>query len=363
MNRMIVGRFNWFLITAIAAYMASSIVVSATRLMAEDKSAADVVVFRGSYPGWPWVAKTPSGKLVCVWREGTAHEYSSEGRLQWSASIDAGMSWSEPATIVDAPEVDDRNVAITCLTETQWLVCYNSYTKDRVSQVWTVRTENAGQSWQTPQLVCDLDARTRSAIVPLSTGEFVLPFYRAPGDQALVGLSVDRGKTWTVVEIANGPGFVGDEWDLVELPDGRLAGIIRNSAPVEKEDDRGWFYLVESRDRGRSWSSARRTNLRDTRSTSPAQIFLHEGRTVVLYSNARMVSVVMATTDDPTLLRWNTDHLFECYHYRSDHAAIQDGSYPVSVALGGRRRLIVDYVHDGDSKTISGYFVELPQAW
>ena len=52
-----------------------------------------------------------------------------------------------------------------------------------------------------------------------------------------------------------------------------------------------------------------------------------------------------------------------CYRYREDGRPISDSSYPVSVSVGGNRRFIVDYQHDGDDHLVTGYFVELPQAW
>lgn len=334
------------------------------------KSAPDVVIYQGSYPGWPWISRTPSGRLVCVWREGTVHEFSAVGRLMLSQSRDQGKTWTPAVTFLDEPGVDDRNVAIQCLSNRDWLVCYNSYAPDpnnpkapALSRTYTLRTTDAGRTWSAPRLVCDLDARTRSAPIKLKTGELVLPFYRAPGDQSLAGVSRNHGDSWEIVELANGPGFVGDEWDVVELPDGRLLGMIRNSAPNPTPETRGWFYQTESRDRGRTWTPAQRTNLRDTRSTSPAQIFLHHGRPVVLYSDARMVSVVMAITEDPAFLKWDVDHRLPCYVYRPDQKPIRDGSYPVSAAIGAQRRLVVDYVVDGDFHAIAGYFVDVPLAW
>lgn len=327
------------------------------------KNAPDVVVYRGAYPGWPWVARTPGGKLVCVWREGIRHAYSAEGKLMFSQSADGGRTWSKAATILDVPDVDDRNVAILCLSDTDWLVSYNSYTRELVSRTITFRTLDGGRTWSAPKLVCNLDARTRAAPVRLSSGELVLPFYRAPGEQSLAAVSADDGLSWDVVEIANGPGFAGDEWDLAELADGRLVGIIRNNARSDAPGEMGWFYKTESRDRGRTWTQPVRTNLRDARSTSPAQVFLHHGRPVVLYSVARMVSVVMATTDDPQLVNWNVEERLPCYAYRADGQPIADGSYPVSAAVSGQRRLIVDYVHDGDFHAIAGYFVDLPASW
>lgn len=41
----------------------------------------DVVSYQGSYPGWPWTTSGTDGTLYCVFREGTMHDYSAEGRL------------------------------------------------------------------------------------------------------------------------------------------------------------------------------------------------------------------------------------------------------------------------------------------
>lgn len=326
------------------------------------KATPDVIIYRGSYPGWPWVARTSSAKLVCVWREGTVHSYSSTGKLMLAESTDEGKTWSALRTIHDEPDVDDRNIALLPLSDDEWLVCYNTYTKDLVSRTFTLRTIDGGKKWSKPQLVCDLDARTRSAPIKLSTGRLVLPFYRAPGDQSLAALSDDGGNSWDVVEVANVPGFIGDEWDVCEMPDGRLVGIMRNNLRREDGTYDGTFYKTESRDRGNSWSKPMRTNLCSLRNTSPAQIFLHNDRPVVLYSNARMVSVVMAASDDPDLLVWKVEKQLPCYQYRPDGKPIADGSYPVSVSVGDNRRFIVDYQHDGDDHLIAGYFVELPQS-
>ena len=323
------------------------------------KSKPDVVVYRGMYPGWPWVTRTPGGKLVCVWREGERHVFSAAGKLMLSTSDDQGRAWSKPRTFHDEPGIDDRNVAILALSDTDWLVAFNTYTADNKSRVFTLRTGDGGQSWAKPQLICDFDARTRAAPLKLSTGELVLPFYREPNIQSFAAVSGDDGKTWKLVEIENHEGFLGDEWDACELPDGRLVGIIRNSAP--KND--GTFYKIESRDRGHAWTRPVRTNLRDTRSTSPAQIFRHQGRPVVLYSDARMVSVAMAVSDDPQLIQWQVNERFPCYRYREDGRPIVDSSYPVSVSVGGNRRFIVDYQHDGEDHLVTGYFVDLPRTW
>ncbi|MCX7394969.1 MAG: sialidase family protein [Planctomycetales bacterium] len=323
------------------------------------KTTPDVVIYRGSYPGWPWVAKTPMGRLLCVWREGTVHEYSPDGRLMLSSSDNGGTTWTMAKTILDVPHVDDRNVALLCLSDTEYLVTFNSFMQDQVSRVWVMQTDDGGKSWSIPQMILNEDARTRAAAVRLTNGDLVLQYYRGAGEEALLAISTDRGCRWTTRAIPNAPGFMGDEWDFLELADRSIVGILRNAAPTANSESRGWFYKTASRDHGRTWTQPTRTDLRDVRSTSPAQLFLHQGKPVVLYSNARKVSVVMATTDDPELVRWNVDQQQLCYIYLSDGVPINDGSYPVSVPLFEDRRLVVDYVHDGDSRTISGYIVDM----
>ena len=326
---------------------------------AKTASATPLTLYRGKYPGWPWICRTPGGKLVCVWREGDRHNFSSTGKMMLTESDDQGVTWTTPRTFYDEPGIDDRNNAILALSDNEWLVNFNTFTSEGVSRTMTLRTRNAGKSWEGPYLVCDQDARTRAAVVRLSTGELVMPFYRGGGEIALAGISTDGGSRWDVVEVPNAPGYMGDEWDLCELADGRLIGILRNNAP----QGGGWFYKTQSTDRGRTWSTPVKTNLRDRRATSPAQIFLHEGRPVVLYSDARMVSVVMAISDDPNFVEWQVDQRHPCYRYRADGQPIVDGSYPVSVPVGPSKRFVVDYFHNGDDHLITGRFVDLPAAW
>ena len=322
------------------------------------KSAPDTVVYNGTYPGWPWIDKTPSGKLLCVWREGTAHGYSASGRVMLSTSVTSGTSWSAASTIVDAALIDDRNAAIAAFSDTDWLICYNTYTSGGVSRAMTTRTTNGGVTWTPPQAISPLDARTRAAPIKLSTGNLILPYYEnSPSPKSLAALSDNNGQTWTTVEVPNGPGFLGDEWSIVEMPDHSLAGIVRNTG-----DGSGYLYMTKSTDWGQSWSTPVQTNLRDTRLTSPAQIFLHDGKPWVLYDDARMVSVAMATTNDPNLITWDIDQKVTPYQYRADGQPISDGGYPCSVALSGGQRLIVDYVIDGGTRAINGYVVSLPVA-
>lgn len=323
------------------------------------KSQPDVIVYRGGYPGWPWVAKAGAGKLVCVWRDDSVHGFSASGKVMWSESRDNGKTWAAGRIVVDEPGVDDRNAAVVQLPDGAWMVCYNTYTSKAVSRSNVVVSKDRGAHWTRPVTIADLDARTRAAPLALSSGDLLIPFYKAPGNGALAARSSDGGKTWDVAGVPDVKGFVGDEWTALEVEPGRLIGIIRNSG-VPRD---GYFWKTESRDGGRRWSRPVKTNVQSARHPSPAHLDLHGKTPVLTYADRRMVSVSMVTTRDHEFARWDVEKRLPCYQYRPDGKPIRDGSYPVSVAVGRHRRFIVDYEIRPEGKQIAGYFVDLPHSW
>lgn len=168
------------------------------------------VIFEGSYPGWPWVAAGKDGKLYCVFREGTIHDYSPSVRVRFTRSTDQGRTWSRAETIVDAPEVDDRNAAIVELPDLSLLVTYNTYTAARESTAKSVRSTDGGKTCSAPAAIGIPNTRTRAAAVVLHDGALVLPLYLAPGNGALAARSSDNGRTWQGFRVPDTEGFIGD---------------------------------------------------------------------------------------------------------------------------------------------------------
>lgn len=322
-------------------------------------SRPSAVIYEGSYPGWPWVAAGKAGALFCVFREGTIHDYSPSGKVMFSRSTDQGRRWSRAETIVDAPEVDDRNAAIVELPDGSLLVTYNTYTSARESTAQSVRSTDGGKSWSAPAAIGIASTRTRAGAVVLHDGSLLLPLYLAPGSGAIAARSTDNGRTWQGVRVPDADGFVGDEWDLLEIEPGRLIGILRNNQPASD----GTFWKTESRDGGRSWAVPRATNVQSKRFPSPPQIVRHGQTVMLIYADRRMVSVSAVRTTDPEFLRWDVDRRLPCYRYNADESPISDASYPVSARLDDRRRIIVDYEIRKDSHQISAYIVTLPADW
>ncbi len=322
------------------------------------KSRPDVILHRGGYPGWPWITRTSKGRLVCVFRDDGVHGFSPTGKILWTASDDGGNTWAPAQVVVDQPGVDDRNAAVVELPDGTLMVPYNTYTKDHLSQAMVICSKDRGATWARPRPIAELDARTRGAPIALTSGDLVIPIYKAPGNQSIAARSSDGGNTWELSHIENTEGFVGDEWVVVEAEKGRIVGIIRENGTRD-----GYFWKTESRDGGRTWQRPVKTNVRDARSTSPAHLDLEGTRPLLTYADRRMVSVSMVTTDDLDFCRWDLEGRMLCYQYRPDGKPIADASYPVSVAVGEHRRLIVDYEIRPEGKWIAGYFVDLPEAW
>ncbi len=365
MNHQISGNRIGIALTALAACLTCSILGGGLIAHGEAiKSAPDVVIYDGTYPGWPWIDRAADGTLMCIWREGYRHEYSSNGKMMFSTSADDGKTWSAARTVQDAgPNIDDRGGGILALSNDEWLAAYFTTDGDSVSRTWTTRTTDGGATWSAPARVNPAmteNNAARAAPIILSSGELVLPYYRGGSShQALAAVSSDNGRTWTTCAIPNTTGFKGNEWSVVELADGTLAGIIRNGAP----NNDGSLWMTKSADRGCTWSAPQKTNLQDTSGLawkSPAQIFLHNGKPWALYDDERYVSVALATTDDPDLLDWNIDDRIKPFQYKPDGTRISDTGYPCGVQLDDGRMLIVDYYIDGGTRRIVGYYATLP---
>lgn len=331
------------------------------------KTRPDVVIYEGAYPGWPWVAKGTDGTLFCVFREGTEHDFSASGRALLSRSRDQGRTWSKPIVMADAPGVDDRNVAVTVLpaasvnspAPAELLAVFNTYTAARESLAVSVRSTDAGDTWSEPRPLGPPNTRTRSAPVVMAGGALLLPYYLAPGNGSLAARSTDRGQTWTTVRVPDTEGFVGDEWDVIEVSPGRVIGLIRNSHPQTD----GFFWLTESQDGGGTWAVPKKTNVQSARAPSPPQLCRHNETVTLIYADRRKVSVCAAKTVDGDFVNWDVTRRAPAYQYNPDESPILDGSYPASVQTGPQERLIVDYEIRPDSRRITGYFVRLPEAW
>jgi len=203
------------------------------------------------------------------------------------------------------------------------------------------------------------NTRTRSAAVVLSNGDLLLPLYVAPGNGALAALSYNNGRNWESFKIPDTDGFVGDEWDALEVEPKRIIGISRNNHPQSD----GFFWVTESLDRGKTWSVPKKSNVQSQRYSSPPQIGRHGSTPTLIYSDRREVSVSAVKTSDPAFVNWDLESRIACYQYNADGIALPDGSYPASAQVASKVRLIVDYEIQEGGGRIAGYYVTFPENW
>jgi hypothetical protein len=247
------------------------------------------------------------------------------GRTVLCQSRDDGRSWTSPTVINDLP-LDDRDAGIVALgpnrllvswfsTDTRLATVHERYrnagdeayvrryaagfarTTDQAAARWVgswVRlSDDGGETWGQPIRV---PVTAPHGPIRLRSGELLYlgksfltdarGFRRGNGD-IQAAMSADGGHTWqrrgTVPLI---PGTVDEQYHephCVELPDGRLLGLIRmqNHGDAPRLEGLGLvhFSLVqtESDDGGRTWAPARPLGFHG----SPPHLLLHSSGAIV----------------------------------------------------------------------------------
>jgi len=153
------------------------------------------------------------------------------------------------------------------------------------------------QQWGTPQLLLSVSEGggipkvTANKAIELSSGEFVLPFWR---ENALLGknkackqmtgktsagvlVSQDRGATWKAYGELTTKGSWLIENAVVELPDKRLMMVFRTRVQT--------IHVTYSTDRGRSWSPSGPLAKLKNPNSKVDMIRLHPGGQLVLAYN------------------------------------------------------------------------------
>ncbi|MBU0486590.1 MAG: glycoside hydrolase [Bacteroidetes bacterium] len=78
---------------------------------------------------FPDIQLLPDGRIVMVYREGDIHVDKS-GKIVMQISSDKGKTWSEPATVIDDPESDDRDPSISYGNDSLLRIVYFRYVRN-----------------------------------------------------------------------------------------------------------------------------------------------------------------------------------------------------------------------------------------
>ncbi len=274
------------------------------------------------YFGWPTVARLDNGKLLAISSGLRSEHICPWGKTVLNVSDDGGRTWSAPRVINDSP-IDDRDAGIVDLGggkvlaswftsdtrmyfEEKWvrdwlgaeeLDSWNaklSNVTDEVAQKhigsWVMLSGDCGETWDAPVRA---PVSAPHGPVRLRNGDlaYLGKPYKSWNDMDVGKISAarssDGGLTWTVV--GQVPVCAGTdpanyhEPHLVELPSGRLIGMIRIEDHAGRKLEGAGIpsfsmMQTESDDGGRTWTAARPLGFHG----SPPHLMRHSSGTLVL---------------------------------------------------------------------------------
>ena len=246
----------------------------------------------------PALLKLADGVVMSVYSTPTSYA-GKPGQCYIAGRItrDGGKTWEPQRELTRLPEgrsahptahrTRDGTLHLFFLGYKQhaWDKTTGNPTDDTRSDLWTVRSRDAGQTWTAPKMIFEGYTGSTNGAEETPDGHLVLPFshYVAqPGrlvSRAVV--SADGGETWKLSNMLD-IGGAGDhegalEPCVVELKDRHLWMIIRTSRKV--------FWESFSTDGGLTWSEAQPTQINS--SHSPAHIIrLSDGRLAMAWNPA-----------------------------------------------------------------------------
>jgi sialidase-1 len=327
---------------------------------------------RLGYFGWPSVARRDDGVLV-VAASGLRYDHVCPwGKTVLFTSADEGRTWSIPRILNDTP-LDDRDAGIISLGGSKLLVSWftsdtrrhvdyavKNFPLDREEQArweavlaaWTdpmvarwsgswVRTSVDGESWSDFHRA---PVNTPHGPIRLAGGQLLyfgkewdMPDIKVRGD-ILAATSDDEGRTWTLLGRVPIPGdTVPDNFHephVVELPSGKLIGMIRLNDCDNPAYIHFSLFQTESEDGGRTWTPARHLGVYG----SPPHLIRHSSGAIVCVYSYRKPPL-----GHRAIISWDDGKTWDGEWILRDDAPPRDHGYPCSVELPDRSIFTVYY--------------------
>ena len=329
---------------------------------------------RFGYFGWPTVARMDDGTLVVASSGLRAQHVCPFGKTVLNVSRDEGRTWSQPHVIQDSL-IDDRDAGIVSLggakllvswfrsdtrqyadaawipeaERASWPALFSQWTDAKMQALlgsWVMLSEDAGATWSAP---IKAPVSAPHGPIRLRSGELLYlgkPFGNWE-DMTRAGISAarssDGGRSWRMlgevpVHARTGPVHY-HEPHVVELPSGRLLGMIRLENHEEQELKAAGiphFSLMQTQsdDGGRTWTAARPLGFHG----SPPHLLRHSSGVLVLtygYRQKPFGQRVALSRDDGAT--WDHDWIVR------DDGPDHDLGYPSTVELGDGSLFTVCY--------------------
>jgi sialidase-1 len=332
---------------------------------------------RLGYFGWPSLARMDDGALAVVSSGLRQWHICPWGKTVLNISRDDGATWSAPRVIRDTP-IDDRDAGVISLGGRRLLAAtfssdprpfadepaaargmadtwrpHLATLTDAIVQPhmgsWVLLSDDGGDTWSAP---VSAPASAPHGPVRLRNGDLLYLGKDARDLSAasiIAAHSIDDGRTWrTLCELPVHPATIAANYHephVVELPNGRLIGLIRLENAGQSDVTQAGlvnFSMLQttSDDGGNSWTVPQpaRDALGHPFHGSPPHLIRHaSGALICVYSFRQHPygQRAMLSWDDG--LSWSTDWIIR------DDGPSWDLGYPASVELGDGSVLTVYY--------------------
>lgn len=224
-----------------------------------------------------------NSEYMIAWFGGTKEKHDDVGI--WM-TIGTGAVWSSPVEIAKVSEVPHWNPVLFKRDNGEIILYFKVGSEIAVWQTWYMVSSDNGNSWTEPKelVVGDKGGRgpVRNKPIILSNGDWVAGASDESGLwRSFVDISTDDGNTWTKSDFiafdtteVRGEGMI--QPTLWESSEGYVHMLLRTSA--------GYIYKSDSKDYGRTWSKAYKTNLPNPNSGIDL-VQLADGKLALLYNS------------------------------------------------------------------------------
>lgn len=260
------------------------------------------------FAGWPSIMSAGGDELVVVFSGDRCFHIDPYGKTLMTRSLDKGKTWSTATVINDTP-LDDRDAGIIKTSQGTWLL--NFFTSRMFADWQEKAREHYGDAavdkWQpyidrlTPEICAEFlgsfvrrsedCGKTWGPLIPTPVNCPHGPILARDGRLLYLGngriddrdmiaccSSSDDGLSWDILGTACPidiyPHVRFYEPHLVELPSGKLLGLLRANAA--KEEDRH-LYQIESLDNGKTWTTPKKTCIWGL----PPHLLLHSSNALI----------------------------------------------------------------------------------
>jgi len=305
----------------------------------------------------PDIARTKSGRLICVYRESDSHVANNFSHIVYRISDDDGHTWSDRRPLIESFIHNGVLLKWNCPRSEEGSVQRNAH-------IYFWWSEDDGESWSKPQktplrgIVPDKLLETKSGAWLLATHWTTYRFGKWRAGSQMVYRSPDEGETWEgPFIICTASTLEPCEASIIQLPDGELICYMRENSR------RGISALKSfSSDDGKTWEGPYET-LMDA-CHRPVAGLLASGRVLITYRHypggagywaknlfAYLETIESAKERDRMKQR---GIILPIDHDRSERS---DGGYSGWVQLSSGEIFAVNYIVDDAPKAqIRGYY-------